>query len=202
VFSSYKLFSSQGAFMYGKEELLNRLPNYRVAPAPESAPGRWEWGNRDQTYFASIKAVIDHLLWLNQRVNHGESNGRVASLQAAMEAVEEYGREQSKVLLEGAGSVDGLLSIPHVETYGMTDARRLDRRFPTFCFKVRGVPDAAVVAKLWEGFGVAIRTENFYSKASEVYDQKSFLRVSFVHYNTIDEIVHFLGAVKKIASGA
>jgi selenocysteine lyase/cysteine desulfurase len=56
VFSGYKIFSSHGSFLYGKEHLLKAVKPYKVAPAPNEPPHNWEWGTRDQAKFAGIKA--------------------------------------------------------------------------------------------------------------------------------------------------
>jgi len=201
IFSAYKLFSSHGAFMYGKQEHLKRLQTYKVAPAPLTPPSKWEWGNRDHTVFAAFSAVIDHLVWLSQKLGNPRSGSTRAKLvHEAMEAVEQYGREQTKAMLGGFGGHPGLLDMPHVQLYGKKDLKRLEDRYPTFAFKVKDMSDDSVVRKIWEKYSIAVRTENYYSKATEVYKQTGFVRPSLVHYNTLDEIAEFLKAMNDIQS--
>jgi len=202
IFSGYKLFSAHGAFMYGREDHLRRLGNYKVAPAPMTPPGKWEWGNRDQTVFAAFSAVIDHLAWLGRRIGNGSSKSSNRSKQVldAMRAVEQYGREQTAAILEGTGGFRGLLDMPNVQLFGIKDIARSSERYPTFAFKVKDMPDEAVIRKIWEKYSVAVRTENYYSRATEVYEKTGFVRPSLVHYNTMEEIAEFLKAMDDIST--
>lgn len=202
IFSGYKLFSSHGAFMYGKQEHLKQLQGYKVAPAPQTPPSKWEWGNRDHTVFAAISEVIDHLIWLSGKlgnVSTKEASSRQELVHDAMYSIEQYGREQSKTMLEGEGEIPGLLGMPHIQIYGIKDVNRLDKRYPTFAFKVKNMPDEAVIRRLWEKNNIAVRTENYYSRATEIYGQTAFVRPSLVHYNTLGEIREFLRALNELS---
>jgi len=146
VFSGYKFFSPHGSFMYGRKECLEELKPYKVKPAPTSPPDSWEWGTRDQAKFAAIKGVVDHHVWLAERVG-GEFGrrltgytGRRRALKVALTAVEEYEKGVSRAMLEGVDDAPGLNHMPHVKAYGITDPERVDERDPTFSFEVEGVP--------------------------------------------------------------
>jgi len=207
VFSGYKVFSSHGSFLYGKEHLLEALRPYKVAPATEEPPHKWEWGTRDQAKFAAIRGVVDHLVWLagqieakHQRMIKGYS-GRSRSLKVAMHAIEEYGRDLSRTILEGEDNIPGLLQMRRVRVYGLTDLNRLEERDPTFSFKLENVPDQDVVERLWTRHGIALRAENFYSRVPEVYGVSSMIRVSLVHYNTREEIRRLLKGIDELDRG-
>lgn len=206
VFSGYKIFSSHGSFLYGKKDLLESLSPYKVAPAPEHPPHRWEWGTRDQSAFAAIKGVVDHLVWLatevsgDSQVAAGGYSGRARSLKAAMHAIEEHGRNLSRIILEGEGATPGLLQIPHVTVYGLTDPKRLNERDPTFAFKVQGIPDQDAVTHLWSKYAIAFRAEDFYSRVPRVYGVQTMIRASFVHYNTVEEALLLLKAIGELQS--
>jgi len=204
VFSGYKLFSSHGSFLYGKKDHLEALGPYKVAPAPRYAPQKWEWGTRDQSMFAAIQGVIDHFVWLADQVkNHYEGSfteysGRKRSLKIAMDAIEKYEMELARAVLAGFGDVKGFADMPTVKVYGLTDLNRLKERAPTFAFKVENMSDDEVVSRLWTEGGIAARAENYYSRALESYNQKTMIRISLVHYNTLDEIGVFLKTLNKI----
>jgi len=74
----------------------------------------------------------------------------------------------------------------------------LKERAPTFAFKVENMSDDEVVSRLWTEGGIAARAENYYSRALESYNQKTMIRISLVHYNTLDEIGVFLKTLNKI----
>jgi len=204
VFSGYKLFSPHGSFMYGRRELLEELEPYKVKPAPGHPPESWECGTRDQAKFAAIEGVVQHHEWLAEQVE-GEFGGRLdrysgrrRTLKVAMTAVEEYEKEISRVMLTGAGDTPGLNQMPHVKVFGIQDPERLDERDPTFSFKVEGIPEGEVVQRLWARHGIAMRTEDFYSRVHEVYESPTMIRASFVHYNTVEEALRLLRALEEM----
>jgi len=204
VFSGYKLFSSHGSFLYGKKDHLETLKPYKVASAPDHAPKKWEWGTRDQAMFAAIRGVADYFVWLADQVqNHYEGSlteysGRKRSLKVAIDAVEKYEVKLSKAVLAGFDDIKGLRDMPKVRVYGLTDLNRLKERDPTFAFKVKNISDDEIVNRLWTEGGIATRTENYYSRAVEPYNQKRMIRISLVHYNTLEEIGIFLKTLNEI----
>jgi cysteine desulfurase family protein (TIGR01976 family) len=198
VFSGYKLFSSHGSFLYGKKDCLESLSPYKVAPAPDHAPKKWEWGTRDQSMFSAMIGVADYLVWLARESNKSQSSRRKTSLRVAMEAIEEYETRLAEKVLAGFDGVKGLTDIPRLEVFGLTDLKRLNERDPTFSFKVKGVPDDEVVEHLWTKGAVAARAEDFYSRGLKSYGQKKMIRISLVHYNTPEEIAGFLRTMEEI----
>ncbi len=203
VFSGYKLFSSHGSFMYGKKELLEKLNPYKVRTAPITPPGKYEWGTRNQATFAAISGVIDHFLWLSKEVQSHydgqfvEFDDKKRALKIAMNAIEQYETELSKAVLSGFEDIPGLLDMPEVTIYGLTDLARLDERDPTFSFELDNIAEGEVVKRLWEG-GIAARSGHFYSHAQEVYKKTKIIRISLVHYNTLEEIRVFLKTLNEI----
>jgi cysteine desulfurase family protein (TIGR01976 family) len=204
VFSGYKLFSRHGSFMYGKLDHLERLRPYKVTPAPEHPPEKWELGTRDQAQFAAIAGVIDYLTWLSEQVRSLYSgkftsySGRAKELKIAMDAIQGYEKILSRAMLEGIEDAPGLLQIPHVKIYGLTDSKRLGERDPTFLFRVKDHPDDLVVEKLWTDHAIAIRSEGYYSKALEIFGIPTAIRGSLAHYNTVREIRQLLRALEKM----
>jgi selenocysteine lyase/cysteine desulfurase len=109
-----------------------------------------------------------------------------------MNAVEKYETELSKMVLAGFGDTKGLKDMSKVKVYGLTDLKRLEERDPTFAFKVENRSDQEIVNRLWTEGGIATRTEDYYSRAVEPYNQQNMIRISLVHYNTPEEIGVFL----------
>jgi selenocysteine lyase/cysteine desulfurase len=204
VFSGYKLFSSHGSFLYGKEDLLRTLRPYKVAPVTNKPPQNWEWGTRDQAMFAAIGGVAEHLVWLAQRVgtkyarSFKDYSGRPRSLKVALQAIKEYGRELSKAILEGQGHAPGLLQMRHVKLYGLAEPSRVGERDPTFSFKLENIPDQRAVEDLWTKHHIALRSDNFYSRVPEIYDVPTMIRVSLVHYNTPEEVEMLLKGLDEL----
>jgi selenocysteine lyase/cysteine desulfurase len=205
IFSAYKLFGRRGSFMYGRKELLDTLKPYKVLPSPNEPPHNWEMGTRDQSLFASITAVINYLQWLGgktepQVVEEIKSySGRRRLLKAALTWIEEYERTLSIAMLSGSSDVEGLPSIRGVELYGISDTSKVEQRVPTFSFNLQNA-DAVDVAKyLWEKHAIALLAENgggFYSRTLKTFGKSIAVRASPVHFNTVNEVITFLRAVK------
>ncbi len=204
VFSGYKLFSSHGSFLYGKEEHLNTLKPFKVKPAPKNPPGKFEWGTRNQAMFAAISGVIDHFRWLSSEVQanyvgkYTEYSEQKRDLKIAMDAIEQYETGLSKAVLTGFDDIPGLLEIPEVKVLGLTDINRISERDPTFSFEVANIPEEEVVTRLWKEGGIAARAGHYYSYAQDVYKKPKIIRISLVHYNTFEEISTFLKTLNKI----
>ena len=205
VFSAYKLFSRRGSFMYGRKDLLESLNPYKVLPAPESPPGNWEMGTRDQSLFASISAVMEYLRWLGSQVE-SQVTGKLSAysgdrrlLKAALTWIEEYETELSVAMLGGTQGFEGLPAIPDVEIYGITDLNRVQSRVPTFTFNIADTDPIEVAKYLWDKHAVAVLAEDhggFYSRTLNTYGKSIAVRASPVHFNTIEEVGTFLKAVK------
>lgn len=203
-FSGYKLFGPHGSFMFAKEEHIENLTPFKVKPSKNYGPFKWESGTRNQAMFAAICGVMDHFLWLADEVKSKynskltEYKDKNRNLKIAMYAIEEYLQGLSKVILNGIDNIPGLLNIPNVKVYGLTDVNRIYDRDPTFSFAVENIPHEEVVNRLWNEGGIAARAGNFYSYAQEVYNQLNIIRISLVHYNTIKEVRVFLKILNTI----
>ncbi|MHA1198841.1 MAG: aminotransferase class V-fold PLP-dependent enzyme [Candidatus Heimdallarchaeaceae archaeon] len=199
VFSGYKLFSSHGSYLYGKYEHLEALKPFKVKPATNVPPGKYESGTRNQAAFASISGVMDHFHWLSKQIDSSKKEvEKKQSLKIAMEAIEKYEMGFSKSLLTGIDDTPGLLDIPGVTTFGITDVNRLAERAPTFSIEVDNIPGDEVAKYLWKEGAIAARAANFYSYAQDVYQKPNVYRISLVHYNTYEEIKIFLKSLNEI----
>jgi selenocysteine lyase/cysteine desulfurase len=191
--------------MYGRRDLLESLKPYKVLPSPEEPPSNWEMGTRDQSLFASISAVMDYLDWLGSKVEgqvRGISDtyaGRRRLLKCALTWIEDYERELSIAMLEGAEGIKGLSELVGVEVYGITDPAHVQLRVPTFTFNIVGADPLEVAKYLWEKHAIAVLAEDhggFYSRTLNTYGKSIAVRASPVHFNTVEEVGIFLRAVK------
>lgn len=204
VFSAYKLFGRRGSFAYGCREFLEKLRPYKVKPAPDKPPGKWEMGTRDQALFVSISAVVEYLSWLGTEVESGVGDridayrGRAKLLKAALSWIEKYEQLLSKTMLNGTDHAQGLRSLRSIELYGLQEPSRLHLRVPTFTFNIEGADPYRVAEYLWDKHGVAVLAENgggFYSRTLGTYGKSVGVRASLVHFNTVQEVEAFLLAL-------
>ena len=204
VFSAYKLFSRRGSFAYGRRELLDSLKPYKVKPAPEKTPGKWEMGTRDQALFASISAVVDYLNWLGSRVESEVREkiidyvGRKRTLKAALSWIEKYEQTLSNAMLGGTSRTQGMQAMHGLEVYGVKDPSMTHLRVPTFTFNIVGADPFQVAQYLWDKHSIAVLAEDgggFYSRTLKTYGKSVGIRASLVHFNTVQEVETFLRAL-------
>lgn len=194
--SAYKFFGPHVGVLYGKHEHLTRLRPYKVQPASEQVPSRWETGTQNHEGLAGLVAMIDYLTELGRRVSSSVKRRR-AALVAAMEAIQQYERELCEQL------VTGLLQIPGLILYGITDPARFAWRTPTVAVRLTG-HTPYTVAKALGDRGIFTWNGNFYAlKLTERLNVESsggFLRIGLLHYNTVEELHRLLKVLNEIAA--
>jgi cysteine desulfurase family protein (TIGR01976 family) len=131
VCSTYKFFGPHMGVLYGKREHLKRLEPYKVRANTNAIPNRWEWGTLNHECIAGITACVDYLADLGRRVNPSASTRRAALL-AAYEAIQKHERELMELLIRG------LVAIPGLKLYGISDSKRFDQRCPTLAVRIKG----------------------------------------------------------------
>src|SRR5467141_3166694 len=89
VCSPYKFFGPHMGTLYGKREHLEKFKPYKVRPASDSLPDRWETGTQVQELIAGIGAAVDYLAELGRRCDASTKTRREA-LQAAYRATHQY----------------------------------------------------------------------------------------------------------------
>lgn len=221
VCSAYKFFGPHLGILYGRYDLLDQLPAYKVRPAPDDPPGKFETGTQNHEGIAGLLGALEYLEWLGEAFgqDYGEKFGGISSgpnragaegtglplqgrrlrLKQAMAAIRAYEYELSRALLEV------LEETPGATIYGPTDSRRLEQRAPTFAFNLKGKHPRWVAEELdkrdifvWDGNYYALNvTEQLGVEASG-----GMVRVGPVHYNTLGEIYRFGEALGEIAAAS
>lgn len=196
VCSAYKFFGPHVGILYAKRQHLIRLRPYKVRPAPEEGPSRWETGTLNHEGLAGFVAAVDYLAELGRRVLPSASNRR-AALAAAMEASREYEREL------GVQLITGLLKIPGLTLYGIAEPARFAWRTPTVAIRLAGKSPAELALKLAER-GIFVWHGNFYalglSEKLKVETDGGFLRIGLLAYNTREEVKWLLLTLQEIAA--
>src|SRR6202047_285183 len=74
--SPYKFFGPHMGTLYGKREHLLRFEPYKVRPASDALPDRWETGTQLHELIAGIGAAVDYLAELGRRGDPGVKDSR------------------------------------------------------------------------------------------------------------------------------
>jgi cysteine desulfurase family protein (TIGR01976 family) len=190
--SAYKFFGPHVGVLYGKRELLQELPAYKVRPCPDTIPDRWMTGTQNFAAIAGVGAAIEYLAKIGRTL--GETDGRRACLVRALAAIEKYERDAGGKLLAG------LASVPGVKVWGITDANRLAERVPTVSFTHARHRPQEVVRHL-DSRGVFAWHGNYYAlplTESLGVEPDGMVRVGLLHYNTSAEIERLVRALNEI----
>ena len=204
VTSAYKFFGTHAGILYGRSDLLEELTAYKVRPAPNDLPGKFETGTQNHEGIAGVLGAIEYLAWVGETFGqeHAEKyqkqfTGRRLHLKQALSAIRAYEFEISRAVL------DVLEETPGVTVYGLTDRRRLEARVPTVSFNLKGWNPRRVAQALDEA-GIYVWDGNYYALAVTerlgLEQSGGMVRVGPVHYNTVEEIERFGKALRKIAA--
>jgi cysteine desulfurase family protein (TIGR01976 family) len=196
VCSPYKFFGPHMGTLYGKREYLQRFKPYKVRPAPDSLPDRWETGTQVQELIAGIGAAVDYLAELGWRCDPAAKDRRNALL-AAYRATHQH----EMALLSRL--VEGLLAIPGLRFFGISDPKRFDERCSTVSVRLANHTPTEVAKFLGER-GIFTWDGNYYAlnltERLGVEANGGLLRIGLVHYNTAEEVDRLLAALREIAT--
>jgi cysteine desulfurase family protein (TIGR01976 family) len=192
--STYKFFGPHMGVLYGKREHLKRLQPYKVRALVNEVPNRWEMGTLNHECIAGITACVEYLADLGRHVN-SESTNRRSALISAFQIIQAYERTLAERMLRG------LLAIPGLKVYGITDLQKLANRTPTFAVRVDGHTPLELATKLgdrgfftWDGNYYALNL----TERLDVEKSGGFLRIGLVHYNTAEEVNGVVAALQAI----
>ena len=200
VCSPYKFFGPHLGLLYGKRERLEQLASYKVRPAPDGPPGKWETGTPPGESIAGLLGTFDYLAWLGREFGGaGGASTRRETLVAAMTAIRATERRLALQALRALGGVPGLT------LHGIIDPARIDERVPTFAFTLTGRPPRQVAAEMGKR-GIAVWDGDYYAyeliRALGLAESGGMVRVGFVHYNEPEEIERLAQALRETAGPA
>ena len=186
VCSGYKIFGPHMGFLWGRYELLQRLPTFREDFIPDAPPGKIEAGTVSYESVAGMDAAVRYLAQLGRSMASGPADMRV-DVAHAMHAILGYERDLALELLK-------VLRDCKARVYGVADPARIANRVPTVSFTLDGVAPSAVTDAMARA-GIGIRDGHLYCprlmKRLGLTLESGAVRVSLVHYNTLAEIHRF-----------
>jgi cysteine desulfurase family protein (TIGR01976 family) len=195
VCSGYKIFGPHMGFLWGRRELLQKLPTFREEFIPDEPPGKIEAGTFIYENVAGMDAAISYLESLGKRPqSSGDAetkDSKRANLARAMQNIRAYEESLSREMLH-------VLQECGATVYGLAGKNQVHERVPTLCFNLPNVAPRKVTESLAEA-SIGIRDGHMYAprlmKRLGVPMESGVVRASLVHYNTLDEIHNFGNAL-------
>jgi len=183
--SAYKFCGPHTGVLWGRREHLERLAAYKVAPASDQVPGKWETGTQSFESLAGVAAAVDYLASL------GAGETRRQRLVDAFGHIRRHEDSLTDRFLAGVAEMAG------ITVFGISDIARIDDRVSTFAIEASGVP-APRVAKILGDQGIYVWSGDYY--ASGVMErlgkaEHGLVRIGFVHYNAAAEVDRVLAAL-------
>ena len=189
--SAYKFFGPHAGILWGRTEHLERLTPYKVPPASNAAPERWETGTLNHEGIVGTAAAVD---WIASLAGDPASTLR-ESLRRGYAAMH---RHESRLF---AQLYRGLTGIPGVRVYGPPED---DERTPTAGFTIESVsPDQA--ARRLGAEGVFVWNGDFYATTVcdvlGLSDRGGLIRAGVAPYTTDDDVERLVDGVARLARG-
>ena len=190
VSSAYKWFGPHQGILWGREALLRETFGYKVRPAGEGLPHKFETGTLSHEGMAGCLGAIEYL------EQFGEGASRKARIAGAWERIAAYEQKLTLKLIEGLGAFKGL------RIRGITSANAMHRRVPTVSFTLEGHHPEALAKGfardnifVWSGHNYAIEPV----ARMGLLDKGGVLRAGLAHYNTEAEIGRLLDSLTRFA---
>lgn len=193
--SCYKVYGPHHALLYGKEEHLLRLPGLNHYFIQQTdIPYKFQLGNVNFELSYGMLGLCDYLSELAQ-LHYGDQTAPDLRNQMvqAFDLISIHEEKISDRLL------NYLNSKPNVRVIGQSKADR-QWRVPTISFVVDGMNSSTIPTKI-DQHHIGIRYGDFYAKRLIEYlglaSQDGIVRVSMVHYNTLEEVNSLIEAFEQ-----
>lgn len=176
--SAYKFFGPHLGILYGKHRHLAHFTPYKVEPAKNVAPYKWETGTQSWEALAGVEATVEYLASLSGL--DGTEHGLEERLDLAFARSHDHERQLSEHLLAK------LAERPWFTLHGIHDSLG---RTPTFALTSnRHTP--AEMAEFLGQHQVCSWAGHFYALAlvEQLGVSDGVLRIGCMHYNTSAEI--------------
>lgn len=189
--SPYKFYGPHQGMAWARRDLLESLSPYKVRPADDTLPSRFETGTQSHEGMAATLGAVEHFEWMGTAMGAGGTTRR-ERLVSGMEVLIDYERDLTRHL------ISGLQAIPGVRVHGLTREEDLTDRVPTVGMVKEGSDPDTLARRLaeaniftWPGHYYAIEViERLGLSASG-----GMLRIGLGQYNTVEEIDRLLNVL-------
>jgi cysteine desulfurase family protein (TIGR01976 family) len=187
VTSVYKYFGPHISAVFAKKTHLENFEPYKVEPASDNVPNRWETGTPDFSAIAAIPSTIKYLISLSENSSPTRKN-----LELAYKNITEYENELSRYFL------NKIWELKHVKVHGIKNTDDVNKRTPTFALTIEG-KTSHQVAEYLAKHGIFAWSGHFYAlDVVKSYDleKDGLLRIGLLHYNTKREIKELISVLR------
>ncbi|MBL8906991.1 MAG: cysteine desulfurase-like protein [Rhizobiales bacterium] len=197
VSSAYKWFGPHQGILWGRKALLEEIFGYKVRPAGNDLPHKFETGTLSHEGMAGTLGAVEYLAGFDEGGDmHGHMRPRAAAIHRAFDRLVAWEHMLTRRLINGLSSFRGLT------IRGVTSDNAMHRRVPTVSFTMEGHHPQAIAKALaadnifvWSGHNYAVEPV----QRMGLMESGGVLRVGLAHYNTEDEVDAMLDSMTRIA---
>jgi selenocysteine lyase/cysteine desulfurase len=186
AFSFYKVYGPHYAVLYGKKQHLLRMSSFNhFFIGAEDIPLKFQPGGVNFELSWGILGICDYLIQAAKF--HAEGQAPVGLRESAAYAYRCFAEHEESLSARLLGFLNGK---PNIRIIGKRVADR-GVRVPTISFVVEGKKSSAITEEV-DKHKIGIRFGHFYAKRLidelGLAPQDGVVRVSMVHYNTLEEV--------------
>ena len=194
TFSLYKTYGPHLALLYGKEEILKKLPNQNHEFLNGKYPYTINPGGPNHEELCSLIGIYEYFdKFYNHHFTHNNKNLR-KKISEINDLISKHEEEITNPLL------DYLSSRSDIRLIGKNKIKNKNRA-PTIAF-ISNKISSKNLSKHLINHKIATRNDNFYAwrclKALDIDTTDGVVRTSIVHYNSKEEVQKLIEALKKI----
>jgi cysteine desulfurase family protein (TIGR01976 family) len=195
AFSFYKVYGPHYSLLYGKREILDKLPGINHFFIKQNEiPYKLQPGNVNYELTYGLLGVLDYFSEIGKMAFGGDHpNGR----QLYSKLFEMFAKHEDNVV---AGLIQFLNSKNNVKIIGEKTSDR-NTRVPTISFILDGKRSSEIPLKV-DPYNIGIRFGDFYARRLIEYlglmEKDGVVRVSLVHYNTMEEVNNLIEVLDSI----
>ena len=194
AFSLYKTFGPHLGLLYGKKDILNKLPNQNHEFLEGDVPYTLNPGGPNHEELSCLIGVYEYFNNLYEHHFPGQDASTRGKIEAVNELIAKHEMEIANPLLDYINTRDDINLI------GKTKISNKDRA-PTIAFTMNNKSSKELSSDLVQQ-GIATRNDNFYAwrclKALGIDTDDGVVRTSMVHYNTHEDVSNLISALKTI----
>lgn len=187
--SAYKFFGPHVGIAYVAPKWLQELKTYKVEPATNLGPGRFETGTQS---FEGLAGVIAAVKYLSQWGEHE------ASLRERLvQSYQQFNQHESAI---SERFLSRLAELEGVKLWGKAEANS-ELRTPTFALTFDDHSPEDIARKLGEQ-NICVWNGHFYAlglvRQLGLQESGGVVRIGFMHYNTLQEVDSLFDELKRI----
>ncbi|RPH34456.1 MAG: cysteine desulfurase-like protein [Bacteroidales bacterium] len=195
VFSTYKTFGPHMGIMYGRLNLLREMDGFNhYFITKEDVPYKFQPGNFNFELTYSLQAIPEYIELIH---DYHYVNDKAIPIREKYQKSYDLIASQEQEL--AAKLLDYLNTKKEVHIIGCRNGAK-DKRVPTISFIHNKYKSSEIVEKV-DAYNIGIRYGDFYAKKiiedTELIQKDGVVRVSLVHYNTLEEVGALINAFEK-----